>query len=194
MTTVVVVVVVVVALASYLTWTAGRLDRLHQRVEAARVSLEAQLLRRAAAALELGGFLLSQGLDRPEVEELHRAARTALAQPEPGREQAENALSGALRSAVRALHSAAGPQGAAALPAGSQSRLVELDRAVVRVGLARHFHNDAVRDTRALRERRLPRWLRLAGHAALPAYFEIDDTALGLDVTAGPPDSAPGPT
>ena len=182
--TVVLVVAIVVALASYLTWMAGRLDRMHTRVEAARASLDTQLLRRAAAAQELAGFLLAQGRGTPTVEQVHRSARQALTQPEDSREQAENALSRALRASARVW--SADPEGGAAetlveLPAGIRSRLVELDRAVTRVGLARQFHNDAVRDSRVLRSRRLPRALRLAGHAPLFDYFEIDDTALGVD-------------
>jgi len=51
----------------------------------------------------------------------------------------------------------------------------ELDDAEQRVMLARRVHNDAVRDTRALRSRRLVRWLRLAGKAPAPSYFEIVD-------------------
>jgi hypothetical protein len=35
-----------------------------------------------------------------------------------------------------------------------------------------------VRDTRALRGRRVPRLFRLGGRRPLPAYFEIDDTGL----------------
>ena len=56
---------------------------------------------------------------------------------------------------------------------------------MTRVGLARSFHNAAVKDTRALRLRRLPRVLRLHGHRRLPQYFEIDDTALGGFAQAG---------
>ena len=41
--------------------------------------------------------------------------------------------------------------------------------------VARRVHNDAVRDTLDLRSRRLVRWLRLAGTAPVPAYFEIAD-------------------
>ena len=43
--------------------------------------------------------------------------------------------------------------------------------------LARRFHNDAVRDTLALRERPAVRLLRLGGTAALPTYFEIAEQA-----------------
>ena len=55
--------------------------------------------------------------------------------------------------------------------------VAELAEAESRVLLARRFHNDAVRDTLALRERRPVRWLRLGGHAPLPTYFEIAETA-----------------
>jgi hypothetical protein len=44
-----------------------------------------------------------------------------------------------------------------------------------RVGLARRFYNDAVRDTRALRRHRFPRLLRLHARRPLPRYFDIDD-------------------
>ena len=53
----------------------------------------------------------------------------------------------------------------------------ELAEAESRVLLARRFHNDAVRDTLALREQRPVRWLKLGGHAPLPTYFEIAETA-----------------
>ena len=51
------------------------------------------------------------------------------------------------------------------------------------------MHNDAVRDTLALRSRRLVRWLRLAGTAPLPAYFEIADAA--PERSAAAPRAAP---
>jgi hypothetical protein len=44
------------------------------------------------------------------------------------------------------------------------------------VQIARGFYNDAVRDTRALRRRRMPRVLHLAGRRGLPLFFDIDDT------------------
>ena len=40
--------------------------------------------------------------------------------------------------------------------------------------------NDAVRDTLGLRSRRLVRWLRLAGTAPMPTYFEIADPPAAL--------------
>ena len=67
----------------------------------------------------------------------------------------------------------------AVLPSvGEQTPVAELVSAATRVGLARSFYNTAVQDTRSVRLRRIPRALRLAGHRAMPEYFEIDDTAL----------------
>ena len=164
MSNVVWVVLTIVLLASYVTWTAGRLDRLHARVDAAWAALDAQLVRRAAAARALLP-LLPPG---PEHDRLEVAASASLEAGEDGREVVENDLSGALRVAVPLL--------------GDGPDLVyvreELASAATRVGLARSFHNAAVNDTRALRRRRLPRALRLAGHRALPAFFDVDDTAL----------------
>ena len=59
---------------------------------------------------------------------------------------------------------------------GGTELLVELDAASRRVQLARRFYNDAVRDTRSLRGRRMPRLLHLAGRRELPQFFDIDDT------------------
>jgi hypothetical protein len=157
-------VVVVVLLASYITWTAGRLDRMHARVDAAWAALDAQLVRRAAAARALLP-LLPTG---PEARALEAATSAALKAGEAGREVVENDLSRALRAAMPLLQSA---------PGSAQAR-AELETAATRVGLARSFHNSAVHDTRGLRGRRLPRALRLAGHRSLPAYFDVDDTAL----------------
>jgi hypothetical protein len=154
------VLAALVLLGAYVTWTAGRLDRLHARVDAAWSALDAQLVRRAAAARALvpyvGDPTLATALDA--------AAHTAVDAGEQNRETVENDLSRALRAAVPQLEPGA--------------PLEELRAAASRVALARSFHNTAVKDTRAVRWRRIPRLLRLAGHRAMPTYFEIDDTAL----------------
>lgn len=155
------VVLGVVLLAVYVTWTAGRLDRMHARVDAAWAALDAQLVRRAFAAHALLP-LLPQGAAR---ERLDRAAAAVAEAGEQGREAVENDLSRALRAAVPLLTE----RGHA---------LEELESAAARVGLARSFHNSAVNDTRALRRRRVPRLLRLAGHRTVPAFFDVDDTGL----------------
>ena len=47
------VVIVLLVAAWYLSYSAARLDRLHAKVEGAMSALDAQLIRRAEAALEL---------------------------------------------------------------------------------------------------------------------------------------------
>lgn len=155
---------VVVLLSLYVTWTAGRLDRMHARVDAAWAALDAQLVRRAAAARDLLAHL-PRG---PEATALADRAAAALAAGEEGRDVVENALTRALRAAAPLLPHT--PEATAAL--------VEVESVSERVGLARAFHNNAVTDTRALRRRRLPRLLRLAGHRAMPTFFDVDETAL----------------
>jgi hypothetical protein len=155
------VLAALVLLGAYVTWTAGRLDRLHARVDAAWSALDAQLVRRAAAARALVPYVLR---DPAAAARLDEAAYIAVDAGEQNRETVENDLSRALRAAVPLLSPGA--------------PLEELRAAASRVALARSFHNTAVKDTRAVRWRRIPRLLRLAGHRAMPTYFEIDDTAL----------------
>jgi hypothetical protein len=154
---------IVVLVSLYITWTAGRLDRMHARVDAAWAALDAQLVRRAAAARALVP-LLPAG---PEADALDERAAAALVAGEQDRDVVENALTRAVRAAIPRLP---------ATPTAEQA-LAELEAASTRVGLARSFHNSAVHDTRALRRRRLPRLLRLAGHRAMPLFFDVDDTA-----------------
>ena len=141
------VVAVVVVVASYLTWMAGRLDRLAVRVEAAASALDAQLARRAVVAYELS--------EEPPVATLHAAARAAL-DGAADRGTVESSLSRELRAAPQV--------------AGVEEMAV-LARKVM---MARQFHNDAVRDLLALRRRRLVRLLHLYGRAQAPAYIEFD--------------------
>lgn len=164
MTTLLWIVGIAFLVGFYLSWTAGRLDRLHARVDAAWAALDAQLVRRAAAARAVAAHL-----DDPvAAAALDEAATAALEGTADRRELLENDLSRALKASLPVLvHD----------PAGEAAR-AELETASTRVGLARSFHNAAVRDTRTLRLRRIPRAARLAGRRALPEYFEIDDTAV----------------
>ena len=99
----------------------------------------------------------------PDGKRLAALADAAERAPRAAREAAENELSAAL---------------AVVDPASLPAALVaELADAEARVLLARRFHNDAVRDTLALRERPAVRMLRLGGTAALPTYFEIAERA-----------------
>jgi hypothetical protein len=152
---VIAVVAVVVAIATYLTWLAARIDRLHARAVAAYATLDAHLVRRAVAAVSLA--------EAAQLPTLMYAARIALdAQPDD-REVAENDLTRHLREA---------DDGA---PVEVVDSLVQISR---RVALARQVHNDVVRDALAMRRRSLVRLFRLARKHPAPAYFDVDDPSL----------------
>ncbi|HEY5852889.1 MAG TPA: NUDIX domain-containing protein [Aldersonia sp.] len=159
------IAVLVLAAGLWAYSTANRLDRLHVRSDLSWQSLDAALARRAVVARAVGsavpdpepGRRLSALADRAE-----RADRA-------DRERVENELSGALSEVdIEMLR----PQ-----------LVAELADAEARVLIARRFHNDSVRDTRALRGRRLVRLLHLGGLAPMPAYFEIAERAASSATT-----------
>ena len=155
-----VLLVVLLLVGAWAYQTAHRLDRLHVRYDLSSQALDGALARRAVVARAVAVDAYGNG---PEGRRLAALADTAEQASRNAREAAENELSGAL---------------ALVDPASLPAALVaELADAEARVLLARRFHNDAVRDTLALRERRPVRWLRLGGTAALPSYFEIAEQA-----------------
>ncbi|MEU6367678.1 hypothetical protein ABZ876_18515 [Streptomyces sp. NPDC046931] len=162
------ILVALVAIGLYLSWTAGRLDRLHSRIDAARAALDAQLLRRASVTQELA---TSGVLDPAASIVLYEAAHAARQAEEEQREVAESELSQALRAVFGEMQQLEAVREAP----GGETAARELTEAVRRVPMARRFHNDAVRAARALRRHRKVRWLRLAGHAPFPMAFEMDD-------------------
>lgn len=140
--------------------TADRLDRLHVRYDLSWQALDGILARRAVVARAVATDAYGNS---PAGRRLAALADAAERAPRGGREAAENELSAAL---------------ALVDPASLPIALVaEMADAEARVLLARRFHNDAVRDTVALRERPLVRWLHLGGTAAAPSYFEIAERA-----------------
>ncbi|HEX4704468.1 MAG TPA: NUDIX domain-containing protein [Pseudonocardiaceae bacterium] len=161
----VVVLFVALVLGPWLLGTATRLDRLHVRTDAAWAGMDASLARRAVVARAVAA---TGCVPQATADALREAADRAELADRGDREASENELSRLLGELDRA-----------AIPVGLAE---ELDDAEQRVVLARRVHNDAVRDTRALRRRRLVRWLRLAGTAVRPEYFEIAEPD---------PDSAP---
>ena len=153
-------VVVLLLVGLWAFQTANRLDRLHVRYDLSWQALDGLLARRAVVARAVAVDAYGGGPDGKRLATLADAAERA---PRPAREAAENELSAAL---------------ALVDPASLPVALVaELADAEARVLLARRFHNDAVRDTLALRERPAVRILRLGGTAALPTYFEIAERA-----------------
>jgi hypothetical protein len=183
---VLVVVAALLVAGWYLSYTATRVDRLHQKVQGSRAALDAQLVRRAAAALEV-----AQHLDPAAGLLLVDAATASLAHGEdavpspsvggtgqgdpldvpPLLEEVENHLS-------RTLHEVLDGEGVAALvrlrPFGADV-LEVLAQACERVQWARRFYNDAVAQTQRVRRKRVVRWARLAGRAPMPSMIEIDD-------------------
>ena len=156
-------VIIAVVLAVHASWTAGRLDRLHRRVDNAWNALDGALVRRAAAARALAAQVGDQALDD--------AARRALEAPTndvDARSVLESELTRALRRAL-----------AEAVRTGSTAA-DDVLVAAQRVAIARSIHAAAVTDTRAVRLKRWPRALRLAGHRQLPRHVDFDDV-LDLD-------------
>ena len=153
-------VLVLIGIAVWAYQTANRLDRLHVRCDLSWQALDAALARRAVVARAIAADAYSAG---PQGTTLVRLADAAERAPRSAREAAENELSTELTLVD-----------ADAVP---PALMAELSEAESRVLLARRFHNDAVRDTLALRERRPVRLLRLGGRAALPTYFEIAELA-----------------
>ena len=175
------IVVVALLLVAIVTWIcvvrARRLDRLHRRTDAARAGLADALDRRGDLALQVADALAVA----PAVPGVASDAAVL-------RDAAHHALD-ACRAALRCAGAGLDPCEAAenTLP----RRLAGLDRGALAPGLvaelgvveqsvviARRVHNVAVRDTLDLRSRRLVRWLRLAGTAPPPVYFEIADPQL----------------
>ncbi|HEU4421568.1 MAG TPA: hypothetical protein VFR67_03395, partial [Pilimelia sp.] len=167
---VVAVVTAVALVATYLTWLAGRVDRLHARAASASRALDAHLLRRAAAAAVLAEESGGPGL--------YAAAREALDAGPDDREAAENDLTRQLKAArasggaLRTLVSEA--------PDGAGDGVVAASR---RVAVARQVHTDLVRDALAVRRHPVVRLLRLTRRHRRPAYFDIDDPTLDGAVT-----------
>jgi hypothetical protein len=178
----VVVVALLLGIAWYLSYSAARLDRLHSRVEGALSALDAQLVRRAEATLELvntGGLdpasaLILAGAAAESLEAHNERAGDDLLEGQSfaGRELIESDLTEALQialspQAVDEVHRVPGGAGEAALG--------RVRAAALRVQLARRFHNDAVKDVQRVRRKAVVRWFRLAGHAELPQTIEFDD-------------------
>lgn len=181
------VITALMAAAWYLSYNAARLDRLHARVEGSLSALDAQLVRRAEATLELAN---SGSLDPASALILAGAASESLeahderagyqrpgddlleGQLFSGGEVAESDLTQALQIALTApvveqLHDDPGLAGGPAL--------TRVRAAALRVQLARRFHNDAVKDVQRVRRKAVVRWFRLAGHAEMPQTIEFDD-------------------
>ena len=174
-TIIVLVVLALVLWSFYVSWRASRLDRLHNRAEAARTALDLALVRRAAAASELA----SSGLLDPAASLLLADAVRRVRQVGPAeRDLAESDLTRALRATLGDpdfRKELAADEGAAEL-------IAEVEAAAQQVFIARKFYNDLAGRTVYARRRPLARVLRLAGSAPLPGFFDMDDAMAGESI------------
>jgi hypothetical protein len=149
----------------YLTFSATRLDRLHQRVETSWANLDAILQRRASLALELTHF--------PEIDPaanllLTSAAHHARTADISERSEAESALTAAL------------------ILLRQESSLVkqhpeifeELDQVTERLRVGIALHVEGVSAARARRSKLIYKLFRLAGRAPLPVKYAFEDDSL----------------
>ena len=179
-TDIVIVIAVALFIGVYVSWRAGRIDRLHTRVEMARAALDVTLLRRSSVALELA----TSGLLDPATSLLLAGAVHGARQGGSGgmgppgkdserpRDLAESDLTRALRAAFSQPDFRASLSG----KEGADELLAEVEAAAHQVFLARKFYNDVVAATREARRRPLARILRLSGRAQAPEFFEMDDS------------------
>lgn len=167
--------------AWYLSYSAARLDRLHAKVEGAVSALDASVVRRAEATLELANSgvldpasaLLLAGPSAESLEQVNERAGEDLLEGQhfAGREVVESEL-------TEVLHLTLSEQVVDRLRDEGGLGSVVLDRlkqAALKVQLARHFHNEAVAQVRRVRSKAAVRIFRLAGHADLPHTVEFDD-------------------
>ncbi len=173
---IILIAVAAVLAGVYVSWRAGRLDRLHARVDTARAALDAALVRRSSVALELA----SSGMLDPATSLLLAGAAHDARSAQDGQELPESDLTRALR----AVFGQPGFRSSLNGRDGADELLTELEGAAHQVFLARKFYHDAVATTRAARRRPLARLLRLAGGAPLPDFFEIDDSLVGTGEAA----------
>jgi len=164
------VLILLISFALYLSMTAGRLDRLHHRIDLAEAALDAQLIRRSSIALELASFGLLDPASSMVVADAAHQARVSADRSILERDAAESDLTQALNVALEpeeftyAMSGEGGPQ-----------LLSELASAVQRVELSRRFLNDAVRACVQLRRQRAVRWLHLAGRTPWPQFRDLND-------------------
>ncbi|ASY10672.1 hypothetical protein [Candidatus Planktophila lacus] len=151
----------------YLSYSATRLDRLHNRVETSWANLDGLLQRRAAVALEIAK---SEIADPASSLLLTAAAHQARDAEMSARSQAESGLSGALGLLLNDGH----------LVSGSIEKdlLRELSELTDKIRIAIALHVDAVNRTQMVRRKPVFRIFRLAGRAPLPVTYEFEADVL----------------
>lgn len=161
------IVLIVGAIALYLAMTAGRLDRLHIGVDAARASLELQMAMRAETVAEV----LAEGYVDPVSQQLLSAALARRRAFDFRACAAESELSALIRELADAHDGVV----------ADAELQEELRSACNKVEYAYRFYNDAVEQTMRMRMRPIVRYLGLAGHTPMPEKITCDVDAPELD-------------
>jgi hypothetical protein len=149
--------------AWYLSYSATRLDRLHNRVETSWANLDGLLQRRAAVAIEIARSEIS---DPASSLLLTFAAHQAREASVRDRSQAETGLTGALGILLEGSTEAFG--------ANEQDLIRELRDLTEKIKIAVAIHVDAVSRTQLVRRKWINRVFRLAGHAPEPVIYEFE--------------------
>lgn len=159
----------------YLSHQAGRLDRLHHRIDVAELALHGQLLRRGGIVAELAAV---PGID-PALSVLWgQAAHEVLVLPEvasSARTELEDELTAILAMTLGDEDEVDEIRGIAL----AADLLEELAQVSTRIAMSHQFHADAVRDCLEIREQFLVRFAHLAGYAKPPTRFALADPILG---------------
>lgn len=152
----------------YLSHMAGRLDRLHLKIEANKTGLHKALLLRATRAQALARDY--PGNNRAAVEVI-AIADESLTTDDPNR--ASWFVESRLTAALLKLSDEPDQN-------PNTEHWQRLALSTRKVALARTFYNDTTRMCQNLRKRRVVRWLRLAGFADYPQPVNFDDRAVAL--------------
>ena len=151
----------------YLSYSATRLDRLHNRVETSWANLDVLLQKRAAVALEIAHSDIADPASSMLLTAAAYQARDANIQ---NRSQAESGLSGALGLLLEDSQHLA--------TAADSALLTELSGLTDKIRVAIAIHTDAVARTQMVRRKFIVKFFRLAGTAPLPITYEFESDVL----------------
>ena len=173
-----IVVALVVAIGWYLSHQAGRIDRLHQRIEQLHSTLDANLALRAATACELAAFLdpASEAILLAVAHEALTAHGNDAALSDIARCESE------LTSTIVEVCSDAATVEALLRSATAAQLLQDLQEVGRKVSMSRRFHADLVQACRRIRAQRLVRVFYLAGRAAMPSPMDFADDISGIGI------------
>lgn len=182
---VLIVLVLVVVLALLSLRMAKRIDRLHRRVQAGRVNLNRQLIKRAAETMRTADLdavperravlMRSAAMDSISLSGVDLVSKgfgidQSVVFRVGDRLQAESRLSEVLRECLDEDLDAQVSRDPV-----SNAQLDALKDACRRTTLIRELHNQDVALTLALRSKPMARILHLAGTAQLPGRVDLDD-------------------